>query len=120
MTSAVHAGPVADRVMTLVQRPALALVIQGILFARRRRHDDAQVAFAGAVRLDPALDLASLDGFWSLPRAGQQDAVDAYEAAAHYWEAATLKATLRQTYRPRAVPHRGDRVSHDNRVARMG
>jgi len=101
------------RVVTLTERQALALAVQGILFARRRRHGDAHVAFAGAVRLDPSLKLASLDGFWSLPRAGQEAAVQAYEAAALPREAAMLGATLRDTYRLRAVPHSSNRASQE-------
>ncbi len=93
----------------------MALAVQGAC----RRHDDALVAFSGAARLDPALDLASLDGFWLLPRAGQQVAVNAYEAAAQSREAAKLDATRRGTYRSQAVPRRGDRAIDDDRAARM-
>jgi len=114
-----EAGTAVDSSMTLGQRGALALAVQGVLFARRRRHEDALGAFTGAVRLDPALDLASLDGFWSLPRAGQQAAVLAYEAAERQKEATMLEATLRQMYRPRALLRPGDRPSQTTPANRV-
>ena len=109
------AGPAADPAtpplpsdpepapLTATERRARSAAVRGLLLARQRRFGPAEAAFAEAVRLDPALDLASVPTFWDLQRGGQEAAVRAYEEAGRIRDAAVLGARVRYTFRPRLV-----------------
>ena len=92
--------------LTAAERRARAAAVRGLMLARKRCYGTAQAAFAEAATLDPLLDLASVPTFWELHRAGQETVVRAYEEAGRIRDAAVLAATLRHTFRPRAVPAR--------------
>lgn len=84
-------------------RRAQAAALRALLFARQRRYAEAEAAFAQAASLDPALDLADLDGFWELGRGAHEAAVRAYDGAGRPRDAMVLRATLDGRYRPRLV-----------------
>ena len=92
--------------LTAEERRARAGAVRGLMLARKRCYGSAQAAFAEAATLDPRLDLAGVPTFWELHRAGQETAVRAYEDAGRIRDAAVLAATLRHTFRPRAVAPR--------------
>ena len=94
--------------LTATERRARAAAFRGWLLARQRRFVSAQAAFAEAARLDPALDLTTIPGFWELERGGHEAAARAYDEIGRGREATALAARLRQTYRPRLVPGRRD------------
>lgn len=96
----------AEPPLTAEERRARAAAVRGLMLARKRCYGTAQAAFAEAAMLDPFLDLASVPTFWDLHRAGQETVVRAYEDAGRIRDAAVLAATLRHTFRPRAVPAR--------------
>jgi len=94
---------IADEIASEHGEPgARSAAICGLFLARSGRIDDAEAAFTRASR-SASIDLAELPGFWDLPRAGMQAAVNAYEANQRYRDAAALGARLRLTYRPRLV-----------------
>lgn len=94
--------------LSAAERRARAAAVRGLMLARKRCYGTAQTAFAEAATLDPGLDLASVPTFWELHRAGQETVVRAYEDAGRVRDAAVLAATLRHTFRPRAMaPRRG-------------
>jgi len=92
--------------LTAAERRARAAAVRGLMLARKRSYGTAQAAFAEAATLDPLLDLASVPTFWELHRAGQETVVRAYEDAGRIRDAAVLAATLRHTFRPRAMAPR--------------
>jgi len=89
--------------MTLSERRARVAAVRGYVRARDEKFDAARDFFAEAARLDPRLDLAMIPHFWSLPRGGQQAAIDAYALAGRERDASRLIARVRQTFRPRLV-----------------
>ena len=97
-------APAAGVPLTATERRARAAAVRGLLLARKRCYQAAEAAFAEAAALDPSLDLAGVPSFWQLHRAGQETAVRAYEAVGRVRDGAMLAATLRHTYRPRALP----------------
>ena len=90
--------------LTATERRARAAAVRGLMLARKRRYGAAQAAFAEAARFDAGLDLSDVPTFWELPRGGQEAAVRAYEEVGRLQDAGALEATLRSTFRPRAVP----------------
>lgn len=85
------------------ERRAWAIAHRGLARAREGRIDEARDDFATAATLDPRLDLTTLPGFWRLSQAAHQAAVEAYEMAGRYPDAAALTATVRAMFRPRPV-----------------
>ena len=65
--------------LTADERRARVAALRGIVRARDASFEAASRAFADAIRLDPALDLVTVPGFWKLTSRGQQAAIDAYE-----------------------------------------
>ncbi len=92
--------------LTATERRARTAAFRGLLLARQRRFAADAMAFAEAVRLDPALDLTAIPTFWHLERGAHEAAVRAYEAIDRPREAAMLTARLRSTFRPRLVRSR--------------
>jgi len=76
------------------------------MHARQCRFTLAQEAFAEGLVMDTALDLVAIPTFWDMPRGGQEAAVRAYEQVGRIRDAATLAATIRRTFTPRALPLR--------------
>jgi len=101
-------GPEASP-LSGIERRARAAALRGLLLARQRRFEAAQRAFGEAVRLDPALDLASIPGFWELERSAHEAAIRAYEDHGQGRRAAILGARLQERFRPRLVPNRPSR-----------
>jgi len=81
-----------------------AAAMRGVYLARSRRYAAAEAAFVEAIELDPGLDLLGSDAFWTMPRAGQEAAMRAYDGAGRTRDAALVKATLQAVYRPRLIP----------------
>ena len=75
---------------------------RGIILARGGKLVEAVEAFTVATR-DPEVDLATLPGFWDLPRNGMLTAVRAYERTERLRDAAALEARIRYVLRPRVV-----------------
>lgn len=92
--------------LTATERRARAAALRGLLLARQRRFDAAERAFAEAIRLDPALDLATVPTFWELERSAHEAVVRVYDAHGHARRAALLTARLQQRFRPRLLPTR--------------
>ncbi len=88
------------------ERRARAAAVRGLMHARQCRFILAQEAFAEGLAMDGALDLVAVPTFWDMPRGGQEAAVRAYEQVGRIRDAATLAATIRRTFTPRAVPLR--------------
>lgn len=88
------------------ERRARAAVVRGLMHARQCRFLLAHEAFAEGLAMDPALDLVAVPTFWQMPRGGQEAAVRAYETVGRIRDAATLAATIRRTFTPRALPVR--------------
>jgi hypothetical protein len=89
--------------LTPNEQRARVAAVRGFVRAREERFDDATSAFTEAATLDPRLDLAMIPHFWTLPRGGQQAAIDAYERAGRARDAARLIARVRRTYRLKLV-----------------
>ena len=89
--------------LTPNEQRARVAAVRGFVRAREQRFEAATSAFAEAAMLDPRLDLATIPRFWTLPRGGQQAAIDAYERAGRERDAAMLIARVRKTYRLRLV-----------------
>jgi hypothetical protein len=96
--------------LTATERRARAAALRGLFLARQRRFPAAERAFAEAVRLDPALDLATIPTFWDLERAAHEGIVRVYETEGHGRRAAVLTARLRERFRPRLVPRRANQA----------
>jgi hypothetical protein len=97
--------------LTPNEQRARVAAVRGFVRAREQQFDEAKHLFAEAASLDPRLDLATIPHFWSLPRGGQQAAIDAYELAGRAQDAARLIARVRKTYRLRLVaPSREDQA----------
>jgi hypothetical protein len=90
--------------LTPNEQRARVAAVRGLLRAREHLFDAARTAFTEAATLDPRLDLAKIPNFWSLPRGGQQAAIDAYELAGRERDAFMLVARVRRAFRPRLVP----------------
>lgn len=84
------------------ERAARLAAERGVLLARGRKLIEAGEAFTTAAR-DESIDLATLPGFWDLPRNGMLVAVQAYERVDRLRDAAALEARIRHLYRPRAL-----------------
>src|SRR5829696_539060 len=89
--------------LTPNEQRARVAAVRGFVRAREQRFEAATSAFAEAAILDPRLDLATIPHFWTLPRGGQQAAIDAYELAGRARDAAMLIARVRRTYRLKLV-----------------
>lgn len=83
-------------------RAARLAAERGVLLARGRKLIEAGEAFTTAAQ-DESVDLATLPGFWDLPRNGMLVAVQAYERVGRLRDAAALEARIRHLYRPRAI-----------------
>lgn len=92
------------RPLSPVEERARAAAVQGYVRARDGNNEQAIEHFAAAARLDPELDLTTVPGFWTLPRAAHDAAATAYERADRERDAWRLRAVIRRTYRPRLVP----------------
>ena len=103
-------SPLENRVISTPLNPqerrARAAVVRGLMHARQCRFLLAHEAFAEGLAMDPALDLIAVPTFWQMPRGGQEAAVRAYETVGRIRDAATLAATIRRTFTPRALPVR--------------
>lgn len=89
--------------LTPAESRARVAALRGISRAKELRFDAALDAFRDALRLDPALKLANIPNFWSLPNEGQQAAIEAYEREGHEHDAAMLMAMRRRRFKPRLV-----------------
>jgi hypothetical protein len=94
--------------LTPNERRARVAAVRGLLRAREHLFDAARVAFTEAATLDPRLDLTKIPDFWTLPRGGQQAAIEAYELAGRERDAFMLIARMRKAFRPRLVATSGD------------
>lgn len=101
------AGP-EDLPLTATERRARAAALRGLFLARQRRFDAAERAFAEAIRLDPALDLATVPTFWDLERSAHEAVVRVYDEGGQGRRASLLAARLHERFRPRLVPTRPD------------
>jgi hypothetical protein len=90
--------------LTPAETRARVAALRAISRARQFSFDAARDAFAEALRLDPALKLASIPDFWSLPKEAHQAAIDAYESEGREHDAAMLMAMRRRMFRPRLMP----------------
>ena len=99
------ASPPEQRPLSPVEERARAAAVQGYVRARDGNNTQATEHFAEAARLDGELDLTTIPGFWTLPRAAHDAAADAYEKADRERDAWRLRAVIRRTYRPRLVQH---------------
>ncbi len=91
------------RPLSPAEERARAAAVQGFVRARDGNHQQATEHFAEAARLDPELDLSTIPGFWTLPRAAHDAAAAAYEQADRERDAWRLRAVIRRTYRPRLM-----------------
>ena len=91
------------RPLNPTEERARAAAVQGYVRARDGNNEQAIEHFAAAARLDPELDLTTVPGFWTLPRAAHDAAATAYEQADRERDAWRLRAVIRRTYRPRLV-----------------
>ena len=89
--------------LTAAEIRARVAALRAISRARQCRFDGARDGFIEALRLDPALKLASIPHFWNLPQEAHQAAADAYESEGREHEAAVLMATRRQLFKPRPM-----------------
>lgn len=97
--------------LTPNEQRARVAAVRGLVRARAEYFDSARDLFAEAATLDPDLDLTTIPHFWSLPRRGQQAAIEAYELAGRERDAARLIARVRRAFRPRLVaPLPGDQT----------
>jgi hypothetical protein len=97
-------APLPDlRPLSPVEERARATAVQGYVRARDGNNEQAIEHFASAAMLDPELDLTTIPGFWTLPRASHDAAATAYERADRERDAWRLRAVIRRTYRPRLV-----------------
>ena len=97
-------APLPDlRPLSPVEERARAAAVQGYVRARDGNNEQAIEHFASAAALDPELDLTTIPGFWTLPRASHDAAATAYERADRERDAGRLRAVIRRTYRPRLV-----------------
>jgi len=71
-----------------------------VRLAQEHRFDEARSAFHAAMLADPALDPATLAGFWDLPRRGMFSAIEACEDLGNYHKAAVLEIRILQESRP--------------------
>lgn len=93
-----------DPPLTATERRARAAALRGLFLARQRRFAAAEGAFAEAIRLDPALDLATVPTFWDLERSAHEAVVRVYDEGGQGRRAAILAARLHERFRPRLVP----------------
>lgn len=84
------------------ERRARLAAVRGVLAAREGDLDAAAASFLEAAR-EPAIRFQVVPGFWGCTRGGMNAAVAAYEAAGRFRDAASLAATIRTRYRPRAL-----------------
>lgn len=84
------------------ERRARLAAVRGVLAAREGDLDAASAFFLEAAR-EPAIRFQVVPGFWGCTRGGMEAAVAAYEAAGRFRDAASLAATIRTRYRPRAL-----------------
>lgn len=89
--------------LTATEQRARVAAVRGFVRAREDAFDDARSFFTEAAKLDPRLDLTTIPNFWSLPRGGQQAAIDAYDLAGRERDAAMLIARVRKTFRPKLI-----------------
>ena len=89
--------------LTPNEQRARVAAVRGFVRAREQRFDDATGFFTEAATLDPRLDLATIPRFWTLPRGGQQAAIDAYERAGRERDAAILIARVRKQFRLKLI-----------------
>jgi len=85
------------------EQRARILALRGLSQARDGEFERAQTTFASAARLDPRLDLALLPAFWELPRRAHEVAIAALRDANRGRDAASLAATVKTRFRPRAL-----------------
>ena len=90
--------------LTAAETRARVAALRAISRAKQFCFDGARDAFVEALRLDPALKLASTPDFWNLPQEAHQAAIDAYESEGREHEAAVLMAMRRRMFRPRLMP----------------
>lgn len=76
--------------------------VRGLFAAREGALDVALAHFTSAARCEE-VDLTAVPGFWNLTRGQMQTAVDAYEAAGRYRDAAALDANIATIFRPSLV-----------------
>ena len=76
--------------------------VRGLFAARSGALDVATQHFTLAARCDD-VDITAVPGFWKLTRGQMQTAVDAYEAAGRYRDAAALDAHIATIFRPSLV-----------------
>jgi hypothetical protein len=89
--------------LSAAERRARAVAVSALMRVRDGQFDLARNHFAEAAALDPALDLSTVPGFWTLPHRGQQAAVAAYDLADRTGDAELLAANLRYRFRPKLV-----------------
>ena len=89
--------------LTPAETRARVAALRAMSRAKESRFDAALDAFREALRLDPALKLASIPDFWSLPNEGHDAAIEAYEREGREHDAAMLTAMRRRKFRPRLV-----------------
>jgi hypothetical protein len=90
--------------LTAAETRARVAALRAISRAKQCSFDGARDAFVDALRLDPALNLATIPDFWILPQEAHQAAADAYESAGREHEAAVLMATRRRMFKLRLLP----------------
>ena len=76
--------------------------VRGLFAARSGALDVATQHFTIAAQCDE-VDITAVPGFWNLTRGQMQTAVDAYEAAGRYRDAAALDAHIGTIFRPSLV-----------------
>lgn len=76
--------------------------VRGLFAARAGALDVATQHFTAAACWDE-VDLTAVPGFWNLTRGQMQTAVDAYERANRYRDAAALDAQIQTIFRPSLV-----------------
>lgn len=83
-------------------REARRYAVRGLYAAREGALEVATDLFTQAVMCRD-VDLTAIPGFWDLTRGQMQTAIDAYENAERYREAAALDAQIASIYRPNIV-----------------
>lgn len=92
-----YRAPLEDTV-----RAARQEAVRGLFAARAGAIEVALHHFASAARCDD-VDLTAVPGFWELTRGQMQAAVQAYEEAGRYRDAAALDAHIATIFRPSLV-----------------
>ena len=83
-------------------REARRYAVRGLYAAREGALEIATDLFTQAAMCKDT-DLTAIPGFWELSRGQMQTAIDAYENAERYREAAALDAQIASIYRPNIV-----------------